>query len=219
MSPLKFLNIAFLGSLFLLTSSSLKAQYQQKLFLDLRQGVLSEADYFADKSGPWMGAVITDNELKMIPFSWDSIQLVEGEMDNYYQLTQKKNTPHFIFDGNASLIDKRITSKKFAPNQLYPGQRIVLKNEADDYIIYATGDGPRSSKLGSISDISNYKLFVKKNNDQSELLLSIDFFDDNFVAIEWIGDFNSDGKLDFLLQTSSKYTHNEYQLFTKETIK
>lgn len=107
MSPLKFLNIAFLGSLFLLTSSSVKAQYQQKLFLDLRQGVLSEADCFADKSGPWMGAVITDNELKINPFNWDSIQLVEGEMDNYYQLTQKKNAPNFIFEGDATIIGKK----------------------------------------------------------------------------------------------------------------
>lgn len=197
-------------------STQRHAQFKQTTFISLADGTILEYEML-DTTKDWYGVSFKNEQMVITPFKFDSVVLVPHEMENYFQFTNTSPLPDYLFQSDTVPVYNTVASVNFAPSELYPGQRIVIDYNNERYVLMAFGDGVRHSRQIGYEGVGNYNLRLMKGDSPALSIIKVPYFDDNFIRIKWIGDFNQDGALDFLLQTSPKYSNYVYELFILQT--
>ena len=98
--------------------------------------------------------------------------------------------------------------------RLYPGDSARLTHNGTPYLLYAQG-GSAPAEHDQL-EVWNYKLYVQaevKGTLKTSLLMACPQFDDAFISILFAGDLDNDGILDWILNTSPKYSYEERTYF------
>lgn len=98
--------------------------------------------------------------------------------------------------------------------RLYPGDSARLTHNGTQYLLYAKG-GSAPAEYDQL-EVWNYKLYVQaevKGTRKTSLLMACPQFDDAFISILFAGDLDNDGILDWILNTSPKYSYEERTYF------
>lgn len=159
------------------------------------------------------------------------------KMNNYFQIKEitkddlmidpSENSfgvdyPIFIISGLK--IDTNIIKGNFINKMLFPGDQVRIPNFSKTYILYALGNLERNKEdFPLIKSINNYELrfFEAENNIENKdwLLFKSTIrawgaggYEDQ-IYVKWVGDLNSDDRLDFLVGYSSHYAGGTYKLY------
>jgi hypothetical protein len=98
--------------------------------------------------------------------------------------------------------------------RLCPGDSARFTHQGLRYLLYAKGG--RADASSDWGEMWNYKLYVQaevKGTRKTSLLVACPQFDDSFVSILFAGDLDNDGILDWILNTSPKYSYEERTYF------
>ncbi len=133
------------------------------------------------------------------------------EKDSSWLRITNANTTSAIFyvAGSNKIKSHKVKALSNSPLRIMPGEKKMFNFNNDSYTLIATGSLD-SNQYGIHA--SNYSLFVE-NSGISTLLSSAPYFDDAMIEILFIGDIDGDGKLDFLIDKSNKYSYREYCLY------
>ena len=133
------------------------------------------------------------------------------EKDSSWLQIINANTMSAIFyvAGSNKIKPHKVNTVSNSPIRIMPGEKKVINFNNEAYTLKATGSLD-SNQYGIHA--SNYSLFIE-NAGISTLLSSAPYFDDAMIEILFIGDIDGDGKLDFLIDNSNKYSYREYCLY------
>ncbi len=147
------------------------------------------------------------------------IELGESECSGTSTKTIKTENKTLLFIKDSNIKYDEIYHQKIDKNKIWPKEVVVFKYNNIDYKIRAEGKfiSPEKtlSKKGSdfYADVKNYKLYISTNNNNESLFLEEESFKDTFVEILFVGDIDSDGKLDFIFQANRDYEEERVILF------
>ncbi len=133
------------------------------------------------------------------PCSGDSTKIIEA----------KNKTLLFINDTN--LKSGEITSINFDKNKICPLEQTSFQYHNIQYKIRAEGDIISSENvhtdngLERYCEVENYRLYISINNNIESLFLEETTFNDTFVELLFVGDLDSDGRLDFIFEANRHY--------------
>jgi len=102
---------------------------------------------------------------------------------------------------------------------IWPEEKIVYNYNNVEYNIRAEGQftSPEKALLKKdtefYAEVKNYKLYISTNNTNEMLFLEEASFNDTFVKILFVGDIDSDGKLDFIIEANRDYEEERVLLF------
>ncbi|MBL7897525.1 MAG: hypothetical protein JNJ99_03235 [Crocinitomicaceae bacterium] len=111
---------------------------------------------------------------------------------------------------------QKIESVAFQNNILMPGDSISFEFNDAHYTLFATGTSMTNPYSSDTRIAENYSLFISAvKNDIliTELLFSHDNFDENMSFIEFIGDIDTDGFPDLIINTTRHYNTSNPTLF------
>lgn len=145
--------------------------------------------------------------------SGDSTQILES----------KNKTLLFIKSPNLKLGD--LNSIQFKKNKIWPGEKVAFNYLDRDYFLRAEGDIHSSEKVISdegeewYQNVKNYKLYISTDEISERLFLEEKSFNDSFVELLFVGDIDSDGKLDFIFDASRDYEEKRVVLYLSSEAK
>ena len=133
------------------------------------------------------------------------------EKDSSWLQIENANSSSAIFyvSGSNKIKPNKVKTVSNSPIQIMPGEKKIFNFNNETYTLKATGSLD-SNQYGIHA--SNYSLFIE-NAGISTLLSSAPYFDDAMIEVLFIGDVDGDGKLDFLIDNSNKYSYRDYCLF------
>lgn len=129
------------------------------------------------------------------------------------------NRKTLLFIDKDSLKMGEINSINFEKNKIWPNEQIVFKYNNLEYTIRAEGDiisteNVHTEKgLERFSEVENYKLYISTNYTAEMLFLEQKSFNDTFVKLLFVGDIDSDGKLDFVFEANRNYEEKRVFLY------
>ncbi len=127
--------------------------------------------------------------------------------------------PEFIISG-LEIMDTLIPGRHFGDEMLYPAETVGLYIDWKTYLLYAKGNVIESNELLPFSEIQNYRVILQENSydtltrlttKREQLLYEMNLKvwpDATYIGgvyLRWIGDINSDGKLDILMKIQSHF--------------
>lgn len=137
-----------------------------------------------------------------------------------------------LLSANESLLFINHPHLKLAPesiiiptqNKLWPQQSLTVEYNGIKYTLSAAGDksnGERqyvdNGKTGLFYMVKNYSLNLKIDGQAAVTLFDVDQFDHTFMQIEFIGDLDADGKLDFIFSVPRNYEEERLLCFLSST--
>ncbi len=179
-------------------------------------GIESDLDQIKDTLSSEYFAVYQNKDYH----NWDNFQIKK-------YAPKKSPLPKFLIKG-LQLKDNTFTTGKWINRMFYPGESLAftivnIKNEEynKSYYIYAKGKlvETKKNEFPYFSKMENYELIVANHRDnlkQQVRKMDLSSFGsggfEGGLFIYWIGDINSDHKLDMLIGTSSHYAFTEISL-------
>ncbi len=110
----------------------------------------------------------------------------------------------FAFSGFKMRQRKPLHSLLIKPTNLLPGDTIALEYHGTKYVLYATGHRPHNKLNPSFVEVSNYRMWLHSATTD-QLLFSATRFSDAMPEVLFIGDIDSDNKLDFIINATPHY--------------
>lgn len=138
-----------------------------------------------------------------------------GEM--YKAIASKNNT--LIYIKNHKLKIGEVFSKDFQKDKIWPNEKIIFNYKKIEYTIRAEGDIISDEQVNTDNGleryciVENYKLFISTNKIPESIFLEEKSFDDTFVKLLFVGDIDSDSKLDFIFQANRNYEEERVILY------
>lgn len=132
-------------------------------------------------------------------------------------IQSKRKTLLFINDSN--LNSGELYSKIINKNKVWPKEKILFSYKNIEYKIRAEGEIISSEEVHSdkglefYANVKNYKLYISTNNNFESLFLEELGFNDTFVKLLFVGDIDSDGKLDFIFEANRDYEEERVILY------
>jgi len=129
----------------------------------------------------------------------------------------KNNARLFIKHPNLKIGE--IFSIDFDKDKICPKEKVSFSYNGIVSTIRAEGDMLSSGEvytdkgLGNYCEVENYKLYISTNNKKESLFLEQKSFNDTFVKLLFIGDIDSDEKLDFIFETNRHYEETRVFLY------
>ena len=150
---------------------------------------------------------------------YDAIIDEEGETTAWEVKTLNSDSC-FILINNNSFLDSGLVNR-FLPNfsTVIPGDTNHFTFKENDYYLYATGGKLKVQENPDWYELWNYKLYLsstKNGATVNQLLVAIPRFGDTMVEIEFMGDIDSDGLIDFIINTSDHYNAYSPTLYLSE---
>lgn len=121
------------------------------------------------------------------------------------------NNKTLLFINNKNLKLGEINSINFNKNKIWPNEKLTLNYNNIEYTLRAEGNiistenVQTDTGLERFSEVENYKLYISTNNTTEVLFLEEQSFNDTFVKLLFVGDIDSDGKLDFIFEANRFY--------------
>ena len=132
-------------------------------------------------------------------------------------IISKNNT--LIYIKNTNLNIGEVFSINFTKDKIWPNEKISFNYKNIKYTIRAEGDIISSEQvitnkgLERYSVVKNYKLYISTNKNLESLFLEEKSFNDTFVKLLFVGDIDSDGKLDFIFEANRDYEEKRVILY------
>jgi len=129
--------------------------------------------------------------------------------------TPQKDTSIILVSGANSIKQRTVKEAILDNTVVLPDDTLIIRFNGKDYKLYATGDLVNRNKSHE-SYYKNYKLYIsalKNGIETTQLIVAKPYFEDNYVGIICAGDFDGDGLLDLLMDTSSHYNATIPSLF------
>lgn len=131
-------------------------------------------------------------------------------------ITQNKT---LIYIKNIDINYGEIYHQNISKTRIWPGETVTYNYNNTEYKIRAEGEyiSPEKALLEKDSEfyanVKNYKLYISTNNSNERVFLEEESFNDTFVKILFVGDIDSDGKLDFVFEANRDYEEERVILF------
>lgn len=148
-----------------------------------------------------------------------TIELGENECSGDSTKTVNTQNKTLLFIKDSSINYGEIYHHKIEENKIWPEEEIALNYNNIEYKIRAEGEfiSPKEALIEKDSnfyaDVKNYKLYISTNNNNESLFLEEKSFNDTFVKLLFIGDIDSDGKLDFIFEANRHYEEKRVILY------
>lgn len=189
-------------------------------------------DEVAAKDGDlWYGLVKIEDDFFLKPFKI-SVQLFHDPIiDEKGKKTGKKvsvsgGEPILLIRGLEGLSERKISKKCTVSNinlvnesfQLFPGRVGSCFMDKREVVIYATANVTQSIEWKKKKpNISNYQIYISTKEAVQKVFsisegmdLMVDYFPPSLL---WSGDIDGDGKVDFIIDTTTHYNVSEISLF------
>ena len=124
-----------------------------------------------------------------------------------------------IYINNPNLKLGAVYSKKSSKNKIWPNEKVTFNYKATKYTIRAEGDiisteqVHENDSLERYSVVENYKLYIATDQISEVLFLEEASFNDTFVKLLFVGDIDSDNKLDFIFEANRHYEEKRVILY------
>lgn len=169
-----------------------------------------------DLGGVWYGIFADNGTYFMEETTVKTKRVNDAVLDAEGEATGWKITTAHPDDALILLKGKGLRNRDFEAiefkKEVYPGDTIQFDFKGKNYWIFATGS---TDDLDGRS-VENYKLFMmteKQGELISQLLVSHDNFDDAMCSVLFIGDIDSDGIPDLILDNSRHYNSDNPTLY------
>jgi hypothetical protein len=170
----------------------------------------------------WMGIFKTDSGYYVGPTKIklrrenDAVLDEAGQKTGWGVYPSVKDTAVLLISGLDYLQSRPIKSIPFKKDYILPGEHVDFICNDIKYTLYATGINKSTSPKREPYNVSNYKLFVKAVIDgqpYNQMILSIATFDDAISTLTFIGDIDSDGRPDIIMDTTNDYNMERATLY------
>ena len=137
--------------------------------------------------------------------------------DSTKTIISKNNT--LIYIKNTNLNIGEVFAINFTKNKIWPNEKISFDYKNIKYTIRAEGNIISSEQvitnkgLERYCVVENYKLYISTNKNPESLFLEEKSFNDTFVKLLFVGDIDSDGKLDFIFEANRDYEEKRVILY------
>ncbi len=137
--------------------------------------------------------------------------------DEHIQLVwEHKDSCLFLVSG-APIIEKReVQALSFENSELPVGRTLELSYKGKTQKLVANGTFRDGKETDNFNDMQSYRLmlFGDKNGENiMDMLVAHDSFDDAAISLIFVGDLDGDGELDYLMETSRKYSNSAPALY------
>ena len=142
----------------------------------------------------------------------DSTKIIEAE-----------NT--ILFLDNPNFKTGLLNSVAITKKKIWPAQKWNFTFNNVKYQLQAKGQITSKEKFSNTDgddafyEVANYKLYISAANAQETLLLQQDTFNDTFVELLFIGDFDRDGKPDFVFSANRNYEEERVVVYLSSRAK
>lgn len=179
---------------------------------DVPNGADSQQWYGLFKSGDSFYIELTSLEFATFH---DEIVDEKGDSTSVEITVANQDSCIMLISKMANLTERSLDTAWWERISIYPDDSLELNDGNQDYLFTATGEGKKPEKRGWYP-VKNYKLYQKtiENGETVEhLLVAQPYFDDVFTEILFIGDIDGDGVLDYIIETSNKYSWSRPTLY------
>ena len=124
------------------------------------------------------------------------------------------------------LIDNSILKKgkvdivRDLKNTIWPEEEFVFVFKGKTFSLKAEGKILNTEQITDVDgiaktwhEVSDYKLYLKSENSDEELIINEPSFNDTFVKLLFVGDIDNDGQPDFIFDAPRDYEENRVLLF------
>ena len=142
----------------------------------------------------------------------------EESEDEYIKVvTEHKDSCIFFISGVNYLTKRKVDFVEIADGTMPVGRtlELSLKNGYKQKLV-ANGTFRDGNETDNFNNMTSYRLmlFGEKNNAEIvDMLVAHDSFDDAAITVLFAGDIDGDGLMDYLLETSRKYSNSKPALY------
>lgn len=164
-------------------------------------------DLYQENGSYYLGKADFTIERGYSECSGDSTKIIES------------NNRTLILINDPSLQSGKIKTVKLSKTKIWPGEKMLLKYNNNEYVLRAEGEILSSGKVYTdtgeemFHQVKDYKLYISTGNSPETLFLEEESFNDTFVELLFAGDIDSDGKLDLIIQANRNYEEERAILF------
>lgn len=118
-----------------------------------------------------------------------------------------------------------INALKIPQKKIWPKEKTNFRYNDINYFLRAEGEILTSEQVITddgeevFHDVKNYKLYISTGQNSEMLMLEEPSFDQTFVELLFVGDIDSDGKLDFMIGANRNYEEARVILFLSSKAK
>jgi hypothetical protein len=141
----------------------------------------------------------------------------ENSDDEYIQLVwQHEDSCIFLVSGPPNMQKREVQALSFENSELPVGRTLELSYKGKTQKLVANGTFRDGKETDNFNDMQSYRLmlFGDKNGENiMDMLVAHDSFDDAAISLIFVGDLDGDGELDYLMETSRKYSNSAPALY------
>jgi hypothetical protein len=111
---------------------------------------------------------------------------------------------------------REVQALSFENSELPVGRTLELSYKGKTQKLVANGTFRDGKETDNFNDMQSYRLmlFGDKNGENiMDMLVAHDSFDDAAISLIFVGDLDGDGELDYLMETSRKYSNSAPALY------
>lgn len=174
--------------------------------------VIGDAQYAPSPDDHWMGFFIKSThsyvqacDLNLEQGKYTAYDPDMNETDNAYRLSNEGEQPFCYFKG-LGIEENQTFHAVQCPARIYPSSPFSFEFEGESYTLSAEANLQKGASFDDTEAMTDYTLFLGKENNPRQAIIYTKFFDSNFFEIIWLGDMDQDKRPDLLLSSSHKYT-------------
>jgi hypothetical protein len=137
--------------------------------------------------------------------------------NEYIQLIWENKDPCLFFVSGAPNMEKReVQAISIEKGEMPVGRTLDLEFNGKTHKLVASGTYKDGKESEFFDDMLSYRLMIfgDKNGEQIvDMLVAHDWFDTAAISLLFVGDIDGDGELDYLVETSRKYTSKSPALY------
>jgi len=134
--------------------------------------------------------------------------------------TIKTRRKTLLLIDNSTLKKGKIEIVKDLKNTIWPEEEFVFVFKGKTFSLKAEGNILNTEQITDVDgiaktwhEVSDYKLYLKSENSEEELIINEPSFNDTFVKLLFVGDIDNDGQPDFIFDAPRDYEENRVLLF------
>ncbi len=141
----------------------------------------------------------------------------ENEEGVYQSLScLHKDSCLFFVTGVDYLKAAKVPALELNETRLPIGKTLTFELNGKTQKLVATGTFREGKESDNFNDMMSYRLMLfgeKNENELTDMLVAHDSFDDTAIELLFVGDIDGDGLLDYLVETSRKYSYSAPALY------
>jgi len=148
-----------------------------------------------------------------------TIERGEDECTGYATKTIKSKNKTLLFIKHPNLKIGQVYASYFDKDKICPNEKMSFNYKDIIYIINAEGDVVSDEEVHTDNGlerycvVENYKLYISTNEKNESLFLEQKSFNDTFTKLLFVGDIDSDEKLDFIFESNRHYEQERVFLY------